>query len=81
MTDERTDPSAAFALQLAGALITALVVENLIPATHAEALVTDALSGALDSHPDHEQPLRGIAAALTGQIRVAVIARDEGLAE
>ena len=74
--DERTDPSAAFALRLSADLVTALVVSGVMPKALATALIDDSLKAVLASHPEHVQALREIAATLTAQTEVASIRVD-----
>jgi hypothetical protein len=71
--DERTDPSAAFALRLVADLFTALVLQGTLTKEQAAALLADSLSEVLKSHPEHEQALREIAAAVTVSIGLARI--------
>jgi hypothetical protein len=71
--DERTDPSAAFALRLAADLLSALVVQGTMSRERAAALLADSLSAVLASHPEHEQALREIASAVTVQTGLALI--------
>ena len=67
--DERTDPSAAFALRLSADLISALVATGTISKNIANALVDDSLLSILASHPEYEPALREIAAVLTAQVQ------------
>ena len=69
--DERTDPSAAFALRLSADLVTALVVSGVMSKALATALIDDSLSAILASHPEHAPVLREIAATLTAQMQFA----------
>ncbi len=69
--DERTDPSAAFALRLVADLFVALVLEGVLPKKHAAAL--------LESHPEHEQALREIAATVTVQTGLGSVEIDRRL--
>lgn len=66
--DERTDISAAFGLRLSADLLTALVVTEVFSADAAQKLIDDAYVAMRASHPEHEQSLRKIAAALTTQV-------------
>ncbi len=71
--DERTDPSAAFALRLVADLFTALVLQGMLTKERAAALLADSLASLLESHPEHEQALREIAAAVTVQVGLASV--------
>jgi hypothetical protein len=69
--DERTDPSAAFALRLAADLFSALVLQGTLTRETGRALLADSLAAVLESHPEHEQALREIAATVTAQTGLA----------
>jgi hypothetical protein len=71
--DERTDPSAAFALRLVADLFTALVLQGTLTKPRATALLADSLNALLESHPEHEQALREIAATVTVQTGLASV--------
>jgi hypothetical protein len=71
--DERTDPTAAFALRLVVDLFSALVLQGTLSKPRASALLADSLNAALASHPEHEQALREIAATVTVQTGLASI--------
>ena len=71
--DERTEPSAAFALRLTADLFTALVLQGTLSKERARALLRDSLNAVLDGYPEHEQALREIAGALTAQVGLASI--------
>jgi hypothetical protein len=71
--DERTDVSAAFALRLSADILTALVVKQLFEKNDAHALIDDALSSMLASHPEHEPHLREISSTLTTQVAMVAI--------
>ncbi len=71
--DERTDPSAAFALRLSADLLSALVVTGTLSKKAATVLVDEGLVSVLASHPEHAQSLREIAATLTAQVELVAI--------
>ncbi len=71
--DERTDPSAAFALRLSADLLTALVLTKTLSKDLATKLVDDCLNELLASHPEYEPSLRDIAAAINAQTELALI--------
>jgi hypothetical protein len=71
--DERTDPSAAFALRLVADLFTALILQETLSKERAGALLRDSLDAVLESHPEHEQALREIAATVTAQVGFASV--------
>lgn len=71
--DERTGPSAAFAINLSANLLTAMVVQGVISKAAAAALVDDTLNHILPQYPDHEGPFREIAATLTAQVQLVAM--------
>lgn len=77
--DEQTDPAAAFALRLVADLFTALVLQGTLTKERASALLADSLAAVLESHPEHEQVLREIAATVTVQTGLAAIDLDRKL--
>lgn len=77
--DERTEPSAAFALRLSADLLTALVLEGVLPKPHAAKLVDDCLAELLRTHAALAPAMRDIAAALTAQIQLAAVDLDRRL--
>ena len=71
--DERTEPSAAFALNLSASLLTAMVVQGVISKAASAALVDDTLNHILPDYPAHERALREIAATLTAQVQLVAM--------
>lgn len=74
--DERTAPSAAFALRLTADLFTALILQGIITKEAGAALLADSLKAAVDAYPEHEQALREIAATVTVQTGLASVELD-----
>lgn len=79
--DERTGPSAAFALRLSADLLTAIMAAGAISRRTATALVDDSLNAVLQSHPEHEPALREIAATLTAQVELVATNIERNLGE
>lgn len=73
MDDERTSPSAAFALRLAADTLMALVLSGAMTKGLATVTIDQGLVALLESHPEYERSLREIAATLTTQIGMAVV--------
>jgi hypothetical protein len=71
--DERTDPSAVFALRLVADLFTALVLQGTLSKPRATAVLADSLNAVLEGYPEHEQALREIAATVTVQTGLASV--------
>jgi len=74
--DERTDPSAAFALRLAADTVTALVISGVLSKEAASMLVESSLEAVLASHPEYEPSLREIAAVVATQTGLAKVEFD-----
>lgn len=81
MPDERTDPSAAFALRLSADILTALVVAKTLSPKAVDLLISDCLTVVTDSHAEHAPILEQIAVTLRAQVRLAAIERDRLEAE
>lgn len=69
--DERTAPSAAFALRLVSDLLTVLINSGTISPELGTITIDSALAELLESQPEYEQSFRSIAATLTTQVALS----------